>query len=292
MVDTRQAGNREEPRSLILEAENPSAFDAEVGHGSNIMSRVFITGSADGLGMAAAQALISEGHEVVVHARSTNRAAVFEPIQDKLLGIVTGDLSSDTETRSIADQINRIGTMDAVIHNAGIYLERERGNTPECHAKILAVNVLAPYLLTALIERPGRLIYLSSGMHQGGSSNLDDIDWAKRTWSAGQAYSESKLYVAALSSAISAWWPDVITGSVNPGWVPTRMGGASAPDDLEMGHQTQTWLAASDEVTKRESGQYWYHRQPVRAAQEVTDTVFQKKLINKLEQLTGMVLPK
>jgi len=256
------------------------------------MSRVFITGSADGLGMAAAQALMSEGHEVVVHARSTSRAAVFDPIQDKLLGIVTGDLTSDAETRSIADQMNRIGKMDAVIHNAGIYLERERGNTPEGLAKILAVNVLAPYLLTVLIERPSRLIYLSSGMHQGGSSNLDDIDWAKRTWSAGQAYSESKLYIAALSSAISARWPDVITGSVNPGWVPTRMGGASAPDDLQMGHQTQTWLAASDEVTKRESGQYWYHRQPVRAAQEVTNPTFHERLTDKLEQLTGVVLPK
>jgi NAD(P)-dependent dehydrogenase (short-subunit alcohol dehydrogenase family) len=180
--------------------------------------------------------------------------------------------------------------MDAVIHNAGIYLERSRGETPDGHAKTLAVNVLAPYLLTAWITRPDRLVYLSSGMHRSGSSALDDIDWKKRPWSASQAYSESKLYIATLAAAIARHWPDVLSNAVDPGWVPTKMGGAGAPDDLEMGHLTQTWLATSDDGAAKVSGGYWYHRQRREAAAEVSDTGFQDALVERLAELTGVRL--
>ncbi|MFS2177581.1 SDR family NAD(P)-dependent oxidoreductase [Rhizobium pisi] len=254
------------------------------------MSRIFITGSTDGLGLAAARTLMKEGHDVVLHARSRERASALAEISPTALGIVIGDLASATETRSIANHVNAIGRMDAVIHNAGVYLERSRGETPEGHAKTLAVNVLAPYLLTAWIARPDRLVYLSSGMHRSGGSALDDIDWKKRPWNASQAYSESKLYIATLAAAIARHWPDVLSNAVDPGWVPTKMGGADAPDDLEMGHLTQTWLAASDAELTKVSGQYWYHRHQREASPEVTDTGFQDELIEKLAELTGIRL--
>ncbi|MBY3265626.1 SDR family NAD(P)-dependent oxidoreductase [Rhizobium laguerreae] len=253
------------------------------------MSRIFITGSTDGLGLAAARTLMKEGHDVVLHARSHERASAIAETSAAALGLVIGDLASATETRSIAEQVNAIGRMDAVIHNAGIYLERSRGETPDGHAKTLAVNVLAPYLLTALITRPDRLVYLSSGMHRSGSSALDDIDW-KRPWSASQAYSESKLYIATLAAAIARHWPDVLSNAVDPGWVPTKMGGAGAPDDLEMGHLTQTWLATSDEGAAKVSGGYWYHRQRREAAAEVGDAGFQGALVDGLAGLTGVRL--
>ncbi|EJC79895.1 dehydrogenase of unknown specificity [Rhizobium leguminosarum bv. trifolii WSM2297] len=254
------------------------------------MSRIFITGSTDGLGLAAARTLISEGHEVVLHARSRERATALSEISPTALGIVIGDLASATEVHSIAEQVNAIGRMDAVIHNAGIYLERSRGETPEGHAKTLAVNTLAPYLLTAWITRPDRRIYLTSGMHRSGSSALDDIDWKKRPWRASQAYSESKLYIATLAAAIARHWPDVLSNSVDPGWVPTKMGGAGAPDDLEMGHLTQTWLATSEDEAAKVSGGYWYHRQQREAAAEVGDPGFQDVLLEKLAELTGVRL--
>jgi NAD(P)-dependent dehydrogenase (short-subunit alcohol dehydrogenase family) len=131
---------------------------------------VFITGSTDGLGRAAAQSLFEDGHQVVLHARSADRAATFTGLASGSARIVIGDLRSAAETRSIADQVNAIGRMDAVIHNAGVYTERSRGSTPEGRAGILAVNTLAPYLLTALIERPARLVYLSSGLHEHSQS--------------------------------------------------------------------------------------------------------------------------
>ena len=147
------------------------------------MARVFITGSTDGLGRAAARTLLDDGHEVVLHARSRNRAAAVADLAPRSLGLVVGDLSSAVETRGIADQVNAIGRMDAVIHNAGIYLQQSRGATPEGHATTLAVNTLAPYMLTALVKQPDRLVYLSSSMHRGGEGSLRDIDWVERRWS-------------------------------------------------------------------------------------------------------------
>jgi len=254
------------------------------------MPRVFITGSTDGLGRAAAAALIAEGHEVVLHARSRERAAAVDALASRSAGVVVGDLGSAVETRRIADQVNAIGRMDAVIHNAGAYATSGRSPTPEGHPTILAVNTLAPYMLTALIERPRRLVYLSSGMHRGGSASLRDIDWLERRWNASQAYSDSKLYVTAFAFAVARRWPDVLSHAVDPGWVATKMGGRGAPDDFEMGYRTQTWLAVSDDPAAAVSGRYWYHRQPQRPAPEVSETRFQDQLSSTLAELTGVPL--
>jgi NAD(P)-dependent dehydrogenase (short-subunit alcohol dehydrogenase family) len=253
------------------------------------MSRIFITGSTDGLGRAAARRLIGEGHQVVLHARSRERASTVVDLASGSAGVVIGDLSSAVETRKVADQVNRIGRMDAVIHNAGAY-PSSRDATPEGHATTLAVNTLAPYMLTALIERPGRLVYLSSSMHRDGDSSLRDIDWIERRWDSSRAYSESKLYVTALAFAVARRWRDVLSNAVDPGWAPTKMGGSGAPDDLEMGHLTQTWLAVSDDPAAAVSGGYWYHRQRQAPAAEARDPEFQDQLTVKLGELTGVLL--
>jgi len=252
--------------------------------------RIFITGSTDGLGRAAANTLIDAGHKVVVHARSQKRASVFDELAPRLAGIAIGDLASAAETRGLANQVNKIGRMDAVIHNAGVYRERSRGPTPEGHAKILAVNTLAPYMLSALIERPDRLIYLSSGMHRSGEASLRDIDWLERRWDTNQAYSDSKLYVTALAMAVARHWPKVLSSAVDPGWVPTKMGGPGAPDDLEQGHLTQTWLATSDDPAVKFSGGYWHHRKQQKPEAPALDPAFQDELMAKLQQLTGIAL--
>jgi len=252
--------------------------------------RIFITGSTDGLGRAAAQTLIGEGHRVVLHARSAQRASALADLSPRSAGVVIGDLASAVETRALADQVNKIGRMDAVSHNAGIFREPGRGATPEGHAKVLAVNVLAPYMLTKLIERPDRLIYLSSGMHRSGESSLQDMDWVERRWSTGQAYADSKLYVTALAMAVGRHWPKVVSSAVDPGWVPTKMGGRGAPDDLEEGHLTQTWLAVSDDTAAKVSGRLWYHRKPQEPAAPAIDVDFQDRLIARLKELTGVTL--
>ena len=254
------------------------------------MSCVLITGSTDGLGRAAAGALMDDGHDVVLHARTRERAASVTGLATHAAGVVIGDLSRAAEIRALADQVNDIGRMDAVIHNAGVYLEPSRSATPDGHAKTLAVNTLAPYMLTALINRPDRLIYLSSGMHRGANGSLRDIDWTERHWNATQAYCESKLHVTALALTLARAWPEVISNAVDPGWVPTRMGGAGAPDNLEMGHLTQTWLAVSNDAAATVSGGYWYHRQRQTPAPQARDPAFQDQLMDRLAALTGVAL--
>lgn len=278
-------------RQVLLLAALPIATAlAPLARGKDRRMRVFITGSTDGLGRAAAQTLIDEGHQVVLHARSRQRASSLSDLAPRAADVVIGDLAIAAETKALADQVNKIGRMDAVIHNAGIYREPNRGPTADGHAKVLAVNVLAPYMLTQLIERPDRLVYLSSSMHYGGEATLRDIDWTERRWDTNQAYSDSKLFITAFAFALARRWPKILSNAVDPGWVPTRMGGAGAPDDLEEGHLTQTWLAVSDEPPAKVSGAYWHHRKQRKPAAGVLDTKFQDSLVAKLAELTGVQL--
>jgi NAD(P)-dependent dehydrogenase (short-subunit alcohol dehydrogenase family) len=242
------------------------------------VARVFITGSADGLGRATARTLLDDGHEVVVHARSRERLAAVDELLDRGAVPVAGDLADLEQTRDVADQVNRLGRMDAVIHNAGVYTGRT----------ILAVNVVAPYLLTALIERPQRLVYLSSGMHRGGRTDLAGMDWSghSRTGS----YSDSKLFVATLAAAVTRLWPGVASNAVDPGWVPTRMGGPNAPDDLRLGHLTQEWLAVSDEPDALTTGGYWHHQRLQKPHPAVHDRHFEDQLLEALARFTGTAL--
>jgi NAD(P)-dependent dehydrogenase (short-subunit alcohol dehydrogenase family) len=255
------------------------------------MARVFITGSTDGLGRAAAKSLLDQGHDVVFHARSVERASALAELEARALGIVTGDLRSAVETRSVAEQVNAIGRMDAVIHNAGVYTQLSRGSTPEGHATTFAVNTLAPYLLTALTERPSRLVYLSSGLHRGGEGPLRDLDWTERRWDSGRAYAESKLHVVALAFALARRWPQVLCSAVDPGWVRTKMGGPAAPVDIETGQRTQSWLAVSDEPAALVSGRYWQRLRQEQPASQALNHAYQDELLVRLGEISGIALP-
>ncbi|UDM52772.1 SDR family NAD(P)-dependent oxidoreductase [Cupriavidus sp. MP-37] len=243
--------------------------------GAGRKARVFITGSSDGLGHAAARTLLADGHQVVVHVRSQARQPAVKALVDQGAIATIGDLSDVAQIRDLARQVNAIGRMDAVIHNAAVI----------SGAQLMVINVVAPYLLTALVQRPRRLIYLSSSMHRGARATLAGLDWSGRTATGG--YSESKLFITTLSAAVARLWPDVISNAVDPGWVPTKMGGPDAPDDLRLGHLTQEWLATSDEPAALTSGGYWYHQQRQRPHPAVNDIRFQDALLAELARATG-----
>ena len=238
------------------------------------MARIFITGSAGGLGRETARTLLDGGHEVVVHARSEERLSAVGELLDRGALPVVGDLADPDQTRDVAAQVNRLGRMDAVIHNAGVYT----GPT------VLPVNVVAPYLLTALVDRPQRLIYLSSGMHRGGRADLAGMDWSGR--SATGSYSDSKLFVTTLAVAVGRIMPTVVSNAVDPGWVPTRMGGPRAPDDLQLGHLTQEWLAVSHDPDALTTGGYWHHQRSQKPHPAVHDQRFQDELLDALAGFT------
>lgn len=241
------------------------------------MSRIFITGSADGLGLLAAKRLIAEGHQVVLHARNARRA------QDALAGapgaqnVLIADLARREEVVDLARQVNALiendGRFDAVIHNAGVF------EAPL--DQIFAVNSLAPYILTCLVEKPKRLIYLSSGMHTGGRALLNNLE-------RGTSYSDSKFQIVLLTKAVARAWPEVRANALDPGWVPTKMGGANAPDDLDEGYATQVWLATSDDKAAQVSGKYFFHRKQARAASGTDDKALQDAYIARMEAISGI----
>ena len=256
------------------------------------MARVLITGSSDGLGKMAAQLLVEQGHQVVLHARNQTRGKDAMEAVPGADAVVIGDLSSIKQTRAVAEQANALGAFDAVIHNAAVgYREARRVVTEDGLSHVFAVNTLAPYILTALIHRPQRLVYLSSGLHQQGDASLRDLGWQERSWHAQQAYSDTKLHDVLLAFAIARRWPGVFSNAIEPGWVATKMGGRSATDDLDQGHRTQVWLAVSDDAAAKVTGQYFYHmrRHPAKAV--TGDIAIQEKLLEECRKLSGVELP-
>jgi NAD(P)-dependent dehydrogenase (short-subunit alcohol dehydrogenase family) len=256
------------------------------------MSRVFITGSSTGLGLMTGRLLAEQGHRVVLHARDEQRAADARTALPAVADVIVGDASRLKDLHRIAEQLNRLGRFDAVIHNVGIgYREPRRVLTEDALPHVFATNVIAPYVLTALLERPARLIYLSSGMHHRVQANLSDITWEKRAWIGSTAYAESKLYDAILAFAIARRWPDVFSNALEPGWVPTRMGGSGAPDDINQAHLTQAWLAVSNEPAALVTAQYFYHMRPRQPNPQAYDTALQDALVDVCERLSGVKLP-
>lgn len=239
------------------------------------MARIFITGSSDGLGQLAARRLVEEGHRVVLHARNDRRAKHALGLVPGAEKVLSADLSDLEETITLAEGVNALGNFDAVIHNAGVYHVSGR--------EIFSVNTLAPYLLTCLIQKPERLVYLSSGLHKGGNPDLRNMDAGSVT------YSDSKLHDLILAKAVARKWPEVYSNAVEPGWVPTKMGGAGAPDDLQKGFETQVWLAISEDA--RISGRYFFHRKEAPYLKAADDPGLQDAFLERCAQFTGVQFP-
>ena len=200
----------------------------------------------------AAQLLIEQGHGVVLHARNEQRGQEALSAVPGAETVVIGDLTSIAQTRKVAEQVNALGSFDAVIHNAGIgYREPQRIATEDGLPHVFAVNTLAPYILTALIKKPKRLVYLSSGLHRNGDASLKDLAWEQRPWQGQQAYSDTNCTMC--------FWPLRSRAAgrkfsrmrwSRAGWRP-RWEARGRPDDLDSGHRTQVWLAVSDDPGRR-----------------------------------------
>ena len=249
------------------------------------MSKIFITGSVDGLGLMEARMLVSQGHQVVLHGRNRARADEALSKVPGALSAVVGDLSSIAETKFLADHVNELGPFDAVIHNAGIYHVPNGARTVDHLPLIFVVNSLAPYILTCLIKRPKRLVYTSSGLHRSGDASLNDLT------DASNAYADSKLQNVILAFAVSRKWPDVLSNAVDPGWAATKMGGRGAPVSVEEGARTQVWLAASQDKEVLVSGRYFHHLQPGSCHPAAADPAVQEKYLSECGRLSGIAFP-
>ena len=244
------------------------------------MAKIFITGSADGLGSLAAKLLVEQGHQVVLHARNEERGKQALSKVPKAENVLTAELSSIEETIQLAAKVNALGSFDAIIHNAGVYDQKlNRGNKDEL-SPLFIINSLAPYILTCLIEKPKHLIYMSSGMHLQGNANK----------SRDYTYSDTKLHDLILSMAVAHKYANIYANAVCPGWVPTKMGGKNAPDDLMQGAETQAWLAVSNEATAKVSGNYFFHKKQDHYLPAAKDVTVQEKFLSLCEKITGIQL--
>ena len=230
------------------------------------MSAVFVTGSADGIGRETARQLLADGHQVVGHARNEPRAQQLRAGLPGLRDVLIGDLVGGGADRRVVSE-------NGLEH-------------------IFQVNTVAPYLLTALMPRPRRLVYLTSGLQARGRAELDDLQYERRPWDGMQAYSDSKLYDVMLAFAVARLWPEVVATAVDPGWIRTKMGGPGAVDEVGDGAATQVWLAVSDEEGARVTGQYLKRFQVLEANPQARDSRLQDELLRRLADLTGVELPR
>jgi NAD(P)-dependent dehydrogenase (short-subunit alcohol dehydrogenase family) len=255
------------------------------------MARIFITGSADGLGLMEARLLVSQGHQVVLHGRNRDRADEALSRVPGALSAVAGDLASIAETKSLADRVNELGPFDAVIHNAGVYGDSHCVRAVDGLPRMFVVNSLAPYILTCRIRRPKRLVYTSSGLHRGGDAALRDLTWSSRPCDGSSAYADSKLHNVILAFAVARKWPGVLSNAVDPGWAATKMGGRGAPVSVEEGARTQAWLAASRDKEALVSGRYFQHLRPGSCHPAAADPAVQEKYLSECARLSGIAFP-
>jgi NAD(P)-dependent dehydrogenase (short-subunit alcohol dehydrogenase family) len=251
------------------------------------MARFFITGSSDGLGSLAAKRLVAQGHQVVLHARNAERARDASAACPGAEAVLVADLSSVDETKALAAEANKLGPYDAVIHNAGVFLGMERVPGKSGMPTLFTVNTLAPYLLTCLMARPKRLVYVSSSMHTGGHPNTN----TKRERLLASEYSDTKLHNVMLAHAFARRWPDVGSYAVDPGWVPTKMGGPSAPGRVEDGIDTFVMLALGEGEADWSRGGYFVNSQQRQPSAVAEDVQLQDQLLAELAEISDVRVP-
>ncbi|MFV0634517.1 SDR family NAD(P)-dependent oxidoreductase [Demequina sp.] len=254
------------------------------------MSRIFITGSSQGIGAECARQLIAADHEVVLHARDAHRAQAATAANPGAVAVLTADLASLTQTRALASAASEHGPYDAIIHNAGMGATTQRELTEDGLERIFQVNVASAYVLTALLPVAPRMVFLTSGLEADGTWTPEDLDWATRAWDGRQAYADSKLHDSMLAFHLAGLHPESAVNVVDPGWIRTELGGPDAWDEVDQGADTQVWLAVSDEPTAQDTGRYLKRRAPLSPNPIAREADARAELISRLERATGIAL--
>ncbi len=260
------------------------------------MTTVCLTGATDGIGRATARLLLSHGHRVLVHARTAERGA---PVLDALTAdptatgeavLVTGDLARLDDVRALAAQVVEVGGADVLVHNAGVWV---RGETPtttvDGFETTVAVNVLAPHLLTALLADHvrQRLLWLGSGMV--GSGRPDPAALGSQR-DPHQAYADSKACDVALAVAWGARLPRIASAAVDPGWVQTKLASAGAPGQVEDSATSLVFCCTPVEAGGADLGSapYWKGTAPTRLPGRLRDPTLVDALAAACDRAAGL----
>ncbi|KAM0722596.1 hypothetical protein Q7P37_002037 [Cladosporium fusiforme] len=255
------------------------------------MARILITGSSDGIGQQAAKILSERGHQVFLHARNENRASQAKAAIPKAHGVIIGDLSTVSDVKKLAAEANKSGPFDTVIHNAGLGLQTNGEKTADGVAQIFAVNSMAPFVLTALMDKPKRLLYMSSGLHQGGDPSLEDVTWASREFRPSDAYNDTKMHNVVLSKAVAKRWPDVQSASLDPGWIRTKMGGPTATGTVDAPAEMIAAYAVGESAAGDKTGIYLNPGGVGEPHDATKQSEKQDQLLGIYEKISGVSLP-
>lgn len=252
------------------------------------MPRVFITGSSDGIGLAAAKLLADQGHSVVLHARNADRAASTRKAIPNAEDILVGDLRSITETKKLAEQANSSGPFNTIIHNAGIGYGATSSSetTSDNISAVFAVNTLAPYILTCLMDKPSdRLLYMSSDSHLGGDGSL-------RGAARSHSYGDSKLHDLMLAKAFGRRWGGIQVVSMHPGWVRTKMGGSMAPGSMdEPARALADWAVGKGRLTEFKNGTIFTCSGKFSEHPGAGNVEKQEELLGICKEVSGVAIP-
>lgn len=263
------------------------------------MATLCITGATDGIGLATTRRLLAAGHRVLVHARSEERGRPVLEDLSRIAGpggeavLVTGDLARLDDVRALAAQVQALGPVDVLVHNAGVWV---RGDTPRTTVDGLettfAVNVLAPHLLTHLLapQLRGRLVWLGSGM---AGSGRPDPGALGRPQEPQRAYADSKACDVGLAVAWGARLPEVASAALDPGWVPTKLASRGAPGRVEDSATSLVHCCTPAEEGGADLGSapYWKGREPVPLPSRLRDAAFCAAVAAGCDRLLGLEPP-
>ena len=273
---------------------------------------VLITGGTSGIGRAAATALAAMGAEVVVSGRSRERGeSAVEEIRDtsgnEKVSLMLADLAVQAEVRGLAEEFrDRYDRLDVLVNNAGI-IQSKRTQTPDGIELTLAVNHLAPFLLTNLLldllkeSAPSRIVTVSSEARRGAQIDFDDLQ-SERRYRAFKVYGMTKLanilFTYELAERLER--TGVVANCLHPGGVNTNFGNNNRSFGTlifrafkpfmrtpEQGADTVVYLAVSPEAGKM-TGRYLTDRKVVSTFQDPHDEVMQKRLWEISEELTNL----
>lgn len=265
---------------------------------------VLVTGSTDGLGKRVAHDLAQKGATVLLHGRDPERGeAVAREIREATgndeLRYYLADFSSLEQTRRLAEEIRADhDRLDVLINNAGVFAG-ERTASEDGYELTLAVNYLAPFLLTHLLvpllraSAPARIVNVASG----AQSPIDfDDPMLERRYDGMRAYAQSKLALVmfTLDLAEELDGTGVSANCLHPATLmDTKMvfeAFGRASSDVQEGADATVYLAASPEL-EGVTGKYFDGRREARAEKQAYDPEARDRLRRLSEELTGLRVP-
>ncbi|MGD8627316.1 MAG: SDR family oxidoreductase [Anaerolineae bacterium] len=270
-----------------------------------------VTGATSGIGRATALGLARQGATVVACGRDEAKTrATVEALRresgNPAVAYALADLTDQAQVRAMAAEINeRHPRLDVLINNAGGFFLR-RQESADGIEMTLALNHLAPFLLShLLLDRlragaPARVINVSSAMHRSAALDLDDLQM-KNGYGGAAAYGRAKLALVLFTYELARRLADrgVTANALHPGFVATGIGMGDVVARLvrpimrlfarspEEGAETSLYLATSPDVAGV-TGAYFADKEAVDSAPATYDEALARRLWQISADLTGL----